>query len=64
MGMPQLVVTAVLIEGRSKSEVAREYGVSRRWVITLVQRYLAEGAGRDTEAGRQSRTRGCVPPAV
>jgi transposase len=43
MGMPQLVVTAVLLEGRSKSEVAREYGVSRRWVITLVQRYLAEG---------------------
>src|SRR6201998_2013521 len=43
MGMPQLVGTAVLLEGRSKSEVAREYGVSRRWVITLVQRYLAEG---------------------
>ena len=43
MGMPQLVVTSVLVEGRSKSEVARAYGVSRRWVITLVQRYLAEG---------------------
>jgi hypothetical protein len=26
MGMAQLVVTAVLVEGRSKSEVAREYG--------------------------------------
>jgi hypothetical protein len=43
--MPQLVVTAVLVEGRSKSEVARDYGLSRGWVITLVQRYLAE---RDT----------------
>src|SRR5947208_1361183 len=43
MGMAQLVVTAVLVEGRSKSAVARDYGVSRRWVITLVQRYLAEG---------------------
>jgi transposase InsO family protein len=43
MGMPNLVVTAVLVEGRTKSEVAREYGVSRRWVITLVSRYLAEG---------------------
>ena len=52
MGMPQLIVTAVLVEGRSKSEVAREYGVSRRWVITLVQRYLAEG-----EAGLQPRSR-------
>jgi transposase InsO family protein len=52
MGMPQLVVTAVLVEGRSRSEVARDYGVSRRWVITLVQRYLAEG-----EAGLEPRSR-------
>jgi transposase InsO family protein len=41
--MARVVVTAVLEEGRSKSEVARDYGVSRRWVITLVQRFLAEG---------------------
>jgi transposase InsO family protein len=52
MGMPQLVVTAVLVEGRSKSEVARQYGVSRRWVITLVQRYLAGG-----DAGLEPRSR-------
>jgi len=52
MGMPHLVVTAVLVGGRSKSEVAREYGVSRRWVITLVQRYLAEG-----QAGLEPRSR-------
>jgi transposase len=43
MGMAQLVVTAVLVQGRSRSEVARTYGVSRRWVITLVQRFEAEG---------------------
>jgi transposase len=41
--MRQLIVTAVLVERRSKSEAARQHGVSRRWVITLVQRYLAEG---------------------
>lgn len=52
MGMAQLVVTAVLVEGRPKSEVARDYGVSRRWVITLVQRYLAAG-----EAGLVARSR-------
>lgn len=52
MGMPQLIVTAVLVEGRAKREVARDYRVSRRWVITLVQRYLAEG-----EAGLQPRSR-------
>ncbi len=50
--MAQLVVTAVLVEGRSKSEVARHYQVSRRWVITLVQRYLAEG-----DAGLKPRSR-------
>ena len=43
MAMPQLIVTAVPVEGRSKSEIARQYGVSRRWLITLVQRYLADG---------------------
>ena len=52
MGMAELVVTAVLVEGRSKSEVARDYGVSRRWVITLVQRFVAEGA-----AGLGARSR-------
>ena len=50
MGMPQLVVTAVLVEGRTKSEVARDYGVSRRWVITLVQRYPGRGRGRAAAA--------------
>ncbi len=43
MGMVQLVVTAVVVEGRSKGEVARDYGISWRWVVTLVQRFLAEG---------------------
>jgi len=52
MGMAELVVTAVVFEGRSKSEVARDYGISRRWVITLVQRYLAEG-----DAGLLPRSR-------
>jgi transposase InsO family protein len=52
MGLPELVVAAVLTEGRSKSDVARQYGVSRRWVITLVQRYLAEG-----DAGLAARSR-------
>lgn len=52
MGMAQLVVTAVVVQGRSKSEVARDYGISRRWVVTLVQRFLAEG-----EAGLRPRSR-------
>jgi transposase InsO family protein len=41
--MARLVVTAVVVEGRSKSEVARDYRVSRRWVQRLVARYQTEG---------------------
>jgi transposase InsO family protein len=43
MSMARVVITAVVVEGRSKSEVARDYGVSRLWVRTLVRRYLLEG---------------------
>jgi transposase InsO family protein len=41
--LARLVVTAVAVEGRAKSEVARDYGLSRRWVQKLVARYEAEG---------------------
>jgi len=65
MGMPQLVVTAVLVEGRTKSEVARQYGVSRRWVITLVQRYLAHGdAGLEGRSRRPRNSPNHTPVAV
>ncbi len=43
MSMARLVITAVTIEGRSKSEVAREYGVSRVWVQKLIHRFEADG---------------------
>ncbi|MDP9299688.1 MAG: helix-turn-helix domain-containing protein, partial [Actinomycetota bacterium] len=43
MSLARLVVTAVTLEGRTKSEVARDYGVSRRWVHELVRRFEAEG---------------------
>jgi transposase InsO family protein len=40
-----LVITAVVVEGRSQGEVAREYGVSKGWVSKLVARYRLEGEG-------------------
>ena len=43
MSLARLVVTAVRIEGRTKAEVARDYGVSPRWVYELVRRYDGEG---------------------
>jgi transposase InsO family protein len=44
MSKAQLVITAVVLEGRSKSAVARDYDVSRYWVQQLVKRYETEGA--------------------
>ena len=44
MSKAQLVITAVVLEGRSKSEVARDYDLSRYWVQQLVHRYETEGA--------------------
>ena len=52
MSMARVVIMAVVVEGRSKSEVARDYGVSRQWVQTLVARYQAEG-----EAAFEPRSR-------
>lgn len=43
MSKARLVITAVVLEGRSQSEVAREYGVSQPWISRLVARYRTEG---------------------
>jgi transposase InsO family protein len=43
MSLAELVITSVKVEGRSKSEVARDYKISRYWVQQLVKRHDAEG---------------------
>ena len=52
MSNARLVITAVIVEGRSQSAVAREYGVSQGWISRLVARYRLEG-----EAAFQPRSR-------
>jgi transposase InsO family protein len=52
MSKARLVITAVIVEKRPVSEVARAYGVARSWVCTLLARYRAEG-----EAAFQPRSR-------
>jgi transposase InsO family protein len=52
MSRARLVITAVIVEGRSQGEAARAYGVSQGWVSRLVARYRAEG-----EAAFQPRSR-------
>lgn len=43
MSKARLVITAVVAEGRSQSDVARAYGVSQGWVSRLVARFRTEG---------------------
>ena len=43
MSKAKLIITAVVLEGRSQAEVARAYGVSPGWVSRLLARYKAEG---------------------
>ena len=43
MSKARLVITAVLIEGRGQSQVARDYGVSQSWISRLIARYTLEG---------------------
>ena len=56
MSMAVLVVTAVLTQGRSKTEVARDCGLSRRWVQELVTRFQAEGEAGLIPRSRRPRT--------
>ena len=50
MSKARLVITAVVVEGRSPGEVAAAYGVARSWVYELVARYRAEGDLRSSHA--------------
>jgi len=63
MSMARVVITAVVLEGRSKSEVALDYGVSRRWVQTLVARYLTEGEAAFAPRSRRPLTNPWRTPA-
>jgi transposase InsO family protein len=52
MSKARLVITAVIVEKRPISEVAKSYGVARSWVYTLLARYQAGG-----EAAFEPRSR-------
>jgi len=56
MSMARVVIMAVVLEGRTRSEVAREYGLSRRWVQKLVTRYLVEGEAAFEPRSRRPRS--------
>lgn len=52
MSKARLVITAVVVEGRTHADAAGEFGVSRSWVTRLVGRWRLEG-----DAAYQPRSR-------
>jgi transposase InsO family protein len=61
----RVVITAVVVEGRSQGEVARAYGVSQGWVSKLVARYRAEGeAAFEPKSRRPNRSPAATSPDV
>jgi transposase InsO family protein len=59
----RLIITAVVIEGRSQAEVAREYGISQAWVSRLIARYRAEGDTAYEPRSRRPHTHPDATPA-
>lgn len=65
MSTARLVLTAVVVEGRSQAEVARAYGVSPGWVSRLMARWRAEGdAAMNPRSRRPKSTPRRVDQAV
>jgi transposase InsO family protein len=56
MSKARLVITAVVVEGRSQSEVARSYGVSQPWISRLVARWHTEGEAAFEPRSRRPNT--------
>lgn len=56
MSLAELVIVSVKVEGRSKSEVARDYNISRYWVQQLVKRYEDEGEAAFRPKSRRPHT--------
>jgi len=60
----RLVITAVVLEGRSQAQVARDYGLSEAWVSRLVARYRAEGDAAFEPRSRRPTTRPDATPTA
>lgn len=61
MSKARLVITTIEIEGRSVTDVAKAYGVSRSWIYELLARYRTEG---DTAFEPHSRRPKTSPTAI
>jgi transposase InsO family protein len=60
----RLVITAVLVEGRSVREVSAAYGVARSWIYELLSRYRTEGDDAFEPRSRRPHSQPTAIPAV
>src|SRR5689334_6103619 len=56
MSKGRVVITAITIEKRPVSEVARTYGVARSWIYVLLARYREQGEGAFAPQSRRPLT--------
>lgn len=56
MSKARLIITAVIVEGRTQADVAREYDVSAGWVSKLIARYRTEGEAAFEPKSRRPHT--------
>jgi transposase InsO family protein len=64
MGLARFVVEAVVLEGRSPTEIARLHGISRSWLYVLLARYRAGGhPALEARSRRPHTSPGRTPPA-
>ena len=65
MSKARLVITAVVVEGRSVDKVSATYGVARSWIYELLARYRAEGdAAFEPRSRRPHHQPTAIPPAT
>jgi transposase InsO family protein len=59
----RLVITAVVVEGRSQAQVSRAYGVSQPWISRLVARWRSDGDTAFEPRSRRPRSSPNATPA-
>jgi transposase InsO family protein len=65
MSKARVIVLSVVEQGMSKADAARKFGVSRRWVHTLVERYEDGGLDALEPRSRKPHTSSsATPPAI
>ena len=64
MSKARLVITAVVVEGRSVREVSTAYGVARSWIYELLDRYRSEGEAAFEPRSRRPHSQPRAIPAA